>query len=358
MPNTLPPHRQRDCPTCATRAPGQPAAKLTTERAQQCHACYCWSAKRDAAKRRGDLVSAPPPTEIAPPASTLFDEQWDTFCKYIGRSKPATPAKARPAGRTVTIAHLSDCHAPYTHEAAFQWALEDAAGADIGVIGGDLFNGGAFSRFIERRFESPRNDLAAATMVLQAAASAFPRVIVNKGNHNDRVRKYFSSRIPPYMMFLVHSDITTFIVEGLRREHGITNIEVARPIIADLETSDWLALVGDCAFTHAESHSKISTRPAENVARFLHRWRAKLPTMPNVIVQEHNHRAAKVPSDELNALLIQAPALSDDQDYQFDSSLRYGPNQIGYTRIVQVDGVSVWNRCDYQLWRDAARKAA
>jgi hypothetical protein len=284
-----------------------------------------------------------------------FDDYWNRFNDYIGRHQSLSSRATMAPGSVERIAHLTDLHVPHLDETAFARVLAETAGFDTAVLGGDFWNAGAASRFLEvpelrsRRESHPRVELLKATAILSAVASHYPRVKVNRGNHVDRVRKYFAKQVPPELHFLIMTDPLSFIVDGLQREQGTSNIELARPVVDDLPTSDWLTIVGDCAFTHAESSSSVKMRPAENTAKFLNRWRHRLPTI-RVVCQEHNHKGGKVPDSDLGMLLVQTPALSIDQPYQFAPDIRSTPNQIGYTRVVQVDGVTDWNRTDFQVF--------
>lgn len=306
---------------------------------------------------RPDDPSDPYPD--GPIHSTLFDERWALFTKWIGRSKPSTPAKPRKAtGRTI-ILHTGDWHIPHMNEDAFRATLEANPDADVCVVGGDSLNCSAFSRFIETDLVNPRDEFAKLTLALQAVAERYPDVRVNVGNHPDRIRKYLAKRLDPWAMFLCHVNPIQFVVDGLRKEHGVENIKVAEPVIADLESSNWLTLIGDCAFTHAETHGKLQLRPAENTARWLRKWERHLPIRPRVIVQEHNHRGGLYYDEELQALLIQAPCLSQNVPYQTAGDLKYGPNQCGFVRIVQVDGVTQINDSRfYLLDEDGQSRAA
>jgi hypothetical protein len=147
----------------------------------------------------------------------------------------------------------------------------------------------------------------------------------------------------------VQTNPIQFVVDGLAREHGVRNIHVAKPMIDDLSSSNWGTLIGDCAFTHGETHGKISTRPAENVGRWFRRWERHLPVALRVVVQEHNHRGAMYYDEELGMYLIQAPCLSQNVAYQVGADIKYGPNQIGYTRIVQEDGCTLINESRFYL---------
>lgn len=300
-----------------------------------------------------------------PMASTLFDERWDLFCRWIGRSKPSarragkgTGAQKNGPARRI-ILHTGDWHIPHMHEAAFRATLEANADADVCVVGGDALNCSAFSRFIETDLVNPRDEFARLALALQAVAEAFPEVYINVGNHPDRIRKYLSKRLDPWAMFLCQVNPIQFVVDGLRREHGIDHLHVAKPVILDHGQSNWLTMVGDCAFTHAETHGKLHLRPAENTARWLRKWDRFLPTRPRVVVQEHNHRAGLYYDDELACLLIQAPCLSEDVPYQTAGDLKYSPNQRGYVRLVQIDGKTQINESrPFLLDDDGASRAA
>lgn len=301
------------------------------------------------------LIQQDKQSDPAPEPSTLFDDNWKTFNAFIGRTVEA--ATFERANRSVTdklngkrvILHLSDLHIPHLDEKALAAALAANLDADTCVVGGDIFNAGSVSlKYSDREFSDPRNEIEQTTRVLQMLAKRFRVVHIKPGNHVERIRKFFQAKLPSYLLFLCQTDPLAYIVRGLRSE-GITNIVLDEPAIEGLPSSNWLTVIGDCAFTHAEAHGKLQTRPAENAAKWLRKWSRKLKTVPRVIVQEHNHRGGKSPDQELGMLLIQCPALSHDQDYQVDPNLKYSPNQIGYVRIVQYDGITDWNESDYKL---------
>lgn len=284
-----------------------------------------------------------------PPTSSVFDDRWDIFTKWIGRTRRMDKAPARARTSRVVIDHYTDLHIPHMNEAAFYTALALNKGGDRAVLGGDSLNAGAVSRFIESEIVHPRDEFAQLTLVLQALAEQYPEVDVNIGNHVERFRKYFTARLPPYVMFLCQVNPIQFVVDGLRREHGITNIRVARPVIDGLESSNWMTVIGDCVFAHGESHSKIHMRPVENVAKWLRRWRRHLAIEPRVVINEHNHRGGMVFDEEAGALLIQAPCFSHNVSYQTGPDLKYGPNQCGYVRVVQENGRTLVNQTRFYL---------
>jgi hypothetical protein len=295
-----------------------------------------------------------------PVANSLFDQRWETFNKWIGRSqasiKPSRKSKAHSTRRV--ILHTGDWHIPHMNEAAFHATLDANQDADICVVGGDALNCSAFSRFIETDLINPRDEFAKLTVALQAVAERYPVVYVNVGNHPDRIRKYLAKRLDPWAMFLCQVNPIGFVVDGLKREHGVTNIHVAKPAVLDHEGSNWLTMIGDCAFTHAETHGKLHLRPAENTARWLRKWDRHLPERPRVVVQEHNHRGGLFYDEELQCLLIQAPCLSQDVPYQTMGDLKYSPNQRGYVRVVQDDGVTQINESRFFLLDDDGESRA
>ncbi len=323
-----------------------------------------WRRTKGWAQSQGLLIGSVQhkPVEMVsdgPEFNSLFDQRWDTFTKWIGRSKPSRrPDKHRKHNGRRVILHTGDWHIPHMNEAAFQATLDANADADVCVVGGDSLNCSAFSRFIESGHINPRDEFAQLMLALQAVAERYPEVYVNVGNHPDRLRKYFGKRLDSWAMFLVQTNPIQFVVEGLRREHGIDHIQVAKPAIRDHENSNWLTLVGDCAFTHAETHGKLHLRPAENTARWLRKWDRHLAIRPRVVVQEHNHRAGMSYDDELQCLLIQAPCLSMEVPYQTTGDLRYAPNQRGYVRVVQVDGVTQINESRFYLLDDSGASRA
>jgi DNA-binding Lrp family transcriptional regulator len=283
-----------------------------------------------------------------PPPSRVFDDRWDIFTKWIGR-RSSLKAPKPTLGPVRVIDHYTDLHIPHMNEAAFYNALAMNQGGHRAVLGGDSLNAGAVSRFIESDIVHPRDEFAQLALVLQALAAQYEEVDVNIGNHVDRFRKYFQNRLPPYVMFLCQVNPIQFVVDGLRMEHGITNIRVAKPVIDGLDSSNWMTLVGDCAFTHGESHSRIHMRPVENVAKWMRRWQRHMPMVPRVVVNEHNHRGGMAYDEEAATLLIQAPCFSRNVAYQTGPDLKYGPNQLGFVRIVQNDGCTLVNKSRFYL---------
>lgn len=323
------------CPVCRTR----PLRERSASRCQEC--------ARGARMWATTPAPAPEPAKALPEPSApgSFDAHWETFNYFIGRTPKPLPPPAMDPGRTHEIIHLADLHVPFHRHDLLREIVAETRGAGTCVVGGDFFNAGAFSRFLPHPGEipvSPSDELAQARAVLQYLAQSYGRVVLRLGNHPDRIRKYFSARIPQEMMFLVMTDVLSFIARDL------PNVEVAKPLLAHLDTSHWITMIGDCAFTHAETHGKSHLKPAQSTYDWLRRWTGHLPAVPKVICQEHNHRGAMAPSDDGQALLIQTPCLSRDVPYQFDAALKYGPNVTGYTRIVQDErGVTDWNLSRY-----------
>lgn len=335
---SIPKHRRRDCPKCGTKN------ALTTHDSVQCVTCY---------QNRGSRLSPfEPVTGDGPPFSTLFDDRWATFQQWIGRTKGSKRGLAKKVGLSRrVITHSGDWHLPHMNWDAFYAWIEATKDADVCVVGGDALNAGAMSRFIEGSFTTPQDEFAQLTQALQICAETWPEVHLNIGNHPERFRKYFGARLPPYVMFLVQCNPIQFVIEGLRREHGINNLHLAKPLVLDLESSNFGTPIGDCVFTHGETHSKLKMRPAENVAKWMRRWEEHLPVRPRVIVQEHNHHGGGPSFDtETRAWLFQAPCLSRNVNYQADARLSYGPNQWGWTRIVQDNGVSIINESRWFLY--------
>lgn len=331
-------HKRRDCPKC-----GKPNA-LTTHDATQCAECYHG--------RRVAVPSIETPENDGPPFSQLFDDRWAVFQQWIGRTKASTrgPSKAVGLPRRV-ITHSTDWHIPHMNWDAFYAWVEATKDADICVVGGDTLNAGAVSRFVEGAFTTPQEEFAQLTQALQICAETWPEVHVNLGNHPERFRKFFGARLPPYVMFLVQCNPIQFVIEGLRREHGVNNLHLAKPLVLDLEASSFGTPIGDCVFTHGETHSKVKMRPAENVARWMRRWDRFLPVRPRVIVQEHNHHGGGPSFDqETGCWLFQAPCFSHNVNYQVDARMCYGPNMAGWTRIVQENEQTVINESRFYVF--------
>lgn len=331
------PGAERECPVCHQKRIRERGSKVCAECAKTAYRRRLDSSTGSWSVPEEPIVAAPPPL--------TFDQKYAAFNAWIGRTDISVPPPAFD-DRMHDIIHLSDCHVPYCDLDSLRGIVAETRGAGTCVVGGDFFNAGAFSRFVDADKISPREELTEAQVVLQFLAENYGKVIIRRGNHPDRIRKYFAQRVPPEMMFLVTTDVLPMLAAGL------SNVEVAQPVRAGAPNSDWITVVGDCAFTHGETHSVIEGRPAVNVDKWMRMWEDHLPRGIKVLCQEHNHAALKMPSRDGKRLLIMTPALSQNVDYQFDASLKWKPNHIGYTRIVQNErGETDWNLSGYYLWR-------
>jgi hypothetical protein len=343
------PGAERECPSCHEKRIRERSAKV-------CCACSRNRAVSPHGEHGQDSEHGrESPAEVIPAKPPVtWDEKYAAFNSWIGRTDCCVEPPAFE-GEEHTIIHLADCHVPYCNLDALRDIVASTRGASCCVVGGDFFDAQAFSRFVptDATYVGAREEISQAQIVLQFLAENYPRVIVRRGNHPDRVRKYFATRIPPEMMFLVTTDLLPMIANGL------PNVEIAQPVCAGAPNSAWITMRGDCAFTHGETHSVIEGRPVTNVDKWMRMWEDHLPSDVKVICQEHNHAALKMPSRDGKRLLIMTPALSTNVNYQFDASLKWKPNHIGYTRIVQNErGETDWNLSGYYLWRPNGENAS
>jgi hypothetical protein len=335
---------ERQCPICQEKRIRERSSKV-------CQSCFrsIHSHGRETANVHDPIAEVVPAT---PPVA--FDEKYEAFNAWIGRTDRCVEPPAFE-GEEHTIVHLADCHVPFCNLDALRSIVSATRGAGTCVVGGDFFNAAAFSRFVstDNDFVGAKDELTQAQTVLQYISENYTRVILRRGNHPDRIKKYFGARVPPELMFLVTTDILPLLAAGL------PNVEIAAPLLPQFGNSHWITMVGDCAFTHAETHSKIPMRPVGNVEAWLTKWGAHLPRKPAVICQEHNHKAGMMVSQDGQTLLIHTPALSMDVDYQWQASMAWTPNQTGYTRICQDEnGTTDWNASGFVLWRGGEEKEA
>jgi hypothetical protein len=335
------PGAERECPSCHEKRIRERSAKV-------CCACSRNRAVSPHGEHGQDSEHGrESPAEVIPAKPPVtWDEKYAIFNQWIGRTDCCVEPPAFE-GEEHTIIHLADCHVPYCNLDALRDIVAATRGAGTCVVGGDFLDCQAWSKFPDHDKASPKDEIEQAVTVLQFISANYPRVIIRKGNHPERVFKYFQARgIPQEMMFLVQTDMVEFIAAGF------PNVEVAKPLLPQFSTSDWITSIGDCYFTHAESHSVVPQRPVHNVDAWLTKWAGMLPSYPRVICQEHNHKAGKMPSTSGQTLLIMTPALSLDVGYQFQACMKWTPNQTGYTRICQDEnGTTDWNASGFVLWR-------
>jgi hypothetical protein len=275
-------------------------------------------------KRR--MVSDKPPSGL-PYVSKYFDY-------LIGSKLPEPKTKIAPLGRkrlTKTL-HAADIHVPFQDEVAVDKAFSANLDADV-VVTSEVLDCYSLNPFYKEKPVSLEAELDEALRLFEYLNETFPITYITEANHDDRVKRIISKRLPTELLFLC----TLELVEVL-----------TRPFPNIIYIPSWWLQLGDVIYAHAPTHSKIDMKAGWNVYQYFHEWGDVLGVKPpfNVIVQAHTHYLGSFyrPTKKI----IESGCLCTLAEWVIH---RYQtrPWVQGYTVIMQEDGKAIIDLCREHL---------
>lgn len=336
-------HKRKPCPQC-----GKPNA-LTTPDALRCIECY---------HARG--TSAPiPPLATNPLREGLasFEQAWEQWQREIGMAKDRYVRPPMSCGVTEKILVIPDVHAPFHEPQMLAEVIRAEADADRVVCIWDISDAYALSRFVKYEWMPFRTEWAEVTLVMEALASAFPKVEIIVGNHDSRLEKQLRTHLTQDMV-----DAIAFMTGGtlcpltaLAKRYP--NVTIAKHETPSGHIIDWFTTVGDAWFGHPEKFSKMpgsALRTVEDwildneVPMGLDRYR--------LIVLGHTHQLGMFPWRS-HQLLVECGCLCKTQGYMTSPRIGGRPQKRGYITLTQTNGVTDLNSVKMR-WLDVENQAA
>jgi predicted phosphodiesterase len=286
----------------------------------------------------------------------LFEEQWRTYERFIGRDHnrplPEPPPPTNTGRRVVCV--LADTHGhplPQVVEAV----LDDAP--DVIAVAGDVLDCFAFSRWQKDRLEPIELELARVTAMVEAMAATTPRVLLLAGNHDKRRERYFMEKVDPWAMGELKDPPLKLLAECYQNvEYTETVHDYHTPtgltLPAQFEQSFFAAL-GDLVVAHPEISRKHAGASARAFAEQFNAWCGALGVKaPRVIAVGHCHRWAVVPGMFGQTLVeLGYSGMPSALQYSMDAAkLPPMPPEPGYLYVVQELDGDDW-RCDLRTLR-------
>jgi predicted phosphodiesterase len=240
---------------------------------------------------------------------TTVDEAVQVMKEFIGYStQPAEPVL--PFIRTtggMKILLINDLHVPFHNmEAIRQVVQEHAEDTDLLIIGGDLLDLFAVSRYEKFKMHfSLAEELRQGQAMLKMLASHFKKIVLMSGNHDERWKKNLVKRgITPAELESMNilgqmatGDDSFTVVDPLYcLARQLANVEVAKPIVVDYAEFGFLYQIGDLVISHAEKFSRVPGQAAVQAAQWFKSYaQDKGIVQPfRVFAQCHTHQAAMV----------------------------------------------------------------
>jgi predicted phosphodiesterase len=233
-----------------------------------------------------------------------------------------------PKGKLFKIVSISDLHIPFVNDAVVKDMLEKHSDADILVVNGDLLEQYSVSKWPKSKGIVLKHEYQIAVKYIKLFASKFKKVVLTRGNHDERVAKYFASNIDPGVCFLTHPDPLERIANGFdftengdfRQVHSFDNVFYFGGLCG------WYAKVGKTIFAHPSGSSGVPMRTGINVANYFLEKEDF-----DCVVLGHTHKIGQIIYK--GKLIIEQGCACIPMDYEADSKMQYGQQSFGYAVI-------------------------
>jgi predicted phosphodiesterase len=233
-----------------------------------------------------------------------------------------------PKGKLFKVISISDLHIPFVNDAVIKDMMEKHSDADILVVNGDLLEQYSVSKWPKSKGVVLKHEYQIAVKYIKMFASQFKKVVLTRGNHDERVAKYFASNIDPGISFLTHPDPLERISNGFdftdtgefKQIHSFDNVFYFGGLCG------WYAKVGKTIFAHPSGGSGVPMRTGVNVTNYFIEKEDF-----DCVVCAHTHKLGAIVYK--GKLIIEQGCACIPMDYEADSKMQYGQQSFGYAVI-------------------------
>ena len=275
------------------------------------------------------------------PLGQPYERAWAEWQKHIGMAKEryTGPAKPRAYSGRMRVVAAGDFHIPFHDRAALAALItKEAKQTDVLVIGGDFGDAHCASTFVKYEDVSFEQEHAAKTLALEELSSAFSRVVYLKGsNHSDRFEKRLRENLTKDLIEAIQWMSGGTLNPDLALVKHYSNIEVGCHKTPNGQEIDWMCVLGDVVFTHAEAYSKVPGSVLRSLQERLDD-NGKLWGLPplRAICQFHTHSMAWLPWRS-DMLLIEPGCMAQPMQYQSRAKGGGRAQRLGYVTMELVD---------------------
>jgi len=241
--------------------------------------------------------------------------------KYVG--KPKEEAK-------IKVASISDLHIPFQHDAVVENLIANHSDADILVINGDFLELYSVSSWPKNKSVMLRKEYEQGLAMLKRLAGIFPKIYLTKGNHEDRLQRYFTSNVDPSISFMTDPDILQRLSRGydfndegeLVKCHDLKNVFYRKGPLS------WYVQIGRCVFVHPSGGSGVPMRTAIKATDYLLSRSLEF----DAVVCGHTHQMGQIVYN--NKLIIEQGCACVPLEYEAASKMSYRPQSFGYAVVM------------------------
>lgn len=241
--------------------------------------------------------------------------------KYVG--KPKEKAK-------IKVVSISDMHIPFQHDAVLNKLIASHSDADILVINGDFLELYSVSSWPKNKSVMLRKEYEQGLEVLRKLSEIFPKIYMTKGNHEDRLQRYFTSNVDPSISFMTDPDILQRLSKGydfnedgdLVKTHDMKNVFYRKGPLS------WYVQIGRCVFVHPSGGSGVPMRTAIKATDYLLSRSLEF----DAVVCAHTHQIGQIVYN--NKLIIEQGCSCVPLEYESTSKMSYRPQSFGYAVVM------------------------
>jgi predicted phosphodiesterase len=279
-----------------------------------------------------------------------YDEALAMYRRYIGQTTPTKPPAKHRKFSDERIVICSDFHAPFHSPSALADLCK--VEADTCILAGDLQDHYSISRFLKYESVPMSQELAAAQMILEQLSHAFPHVYAIEGNHDSsRFIKLLADRLPHEAIDIIRFLSKTGNLSSMEALCGqFKNVELAKHKVGPHNVG-WFFQKGDLVVAHAEKYSRVPGSALRGIEEWFTDFEQTLGLDSwRVLVQAHTHAMAILPwrSDKI---LVETGCMCEVHLYQLSARIAGRPQRVGWSKLVQRDGVTDQSSVGLHWWQ-------
>lgn len=276
-----------------------------------------------------------------------YEDAFRDLCKYTGKKKNVKQPKSKKEEKILV---LSDFHIPFHNKESLKQAVSAHEDADVLVIVGDYLDCYSVSKFANYQNVPLKEEITQATAVLDFLVSKFPKVIILSGNHEDRVKKYFESRVGSNVLFLVQYNLLDLLAKPYDNVHIVRDNYTFGKGNGEAEISHFTKIGNDFVVGHFERSSKIPLKAANLAYDWIASWGDWFNLNGvRLYLQGHTHRLSKYPLGNGKVVIGETGCLCRIQDYAIEPKAGYSAHLNGYWVVYQKNGITDINRSNFYL---------
>lgn len=238
----------------------------------------------------------------------------------------------RPVETVSKVLSISDLHCPFENPSVIHHALENHGDADVLVVNGDLVEHYAVSSWPKEKAILLKWEYKIALEWLKLFSKTFPKVVLTEGNHEHRLRRYFSANIDPVASFLVSPDMLSHLAAGhdfdeetgmLKPMHDFSNVYYKPGPLS------FYVVIGKTVFVHPWN---FSGRRGATALRAMDYFSDRENF--ECVVISHTHKMSYF--HHRHKLAIEQGCCCVPLDYESDGKMTMQPQSFGYA-VVYMD---------------------